>query len=102
MTYRQKLDETWKLTGKEKPFLEWLIDESQRNHKKSVQMSGDLGQAFSRIGELEAKSKVISGVIDCGDVLHEMRVEMNADKFCPICGKTLQDQQLEHGTRNDK
>lgn len=29
-------------------------------------------------------------VKDCGDQIHEMRVEFNNDKFCPICGKKLQ------------
>ncbi len=69
MEYRYKLVETWKLTGEEKPFLEWLIDESERNHKKQVQMSGDLGEAFSRIGELESKLKSMVSSFNVSEIL---------------------------------
>ncbi len=56
MTYKEKLINTHKLNSG-LTFEEWLIADSERNHKKMILMAGDLGQAFSRIGELESKLK---------------------------------------------
>lgn len=51
--YRYKLHAIWELSQSTKPFLDWLIDESELNHKRSVRMAGDLGEALSKIGDLE-------------------------------------------------
>ena len=57
MNYRGKLIKIWQLAGEPTLFIDWLIEESERNHKKSVQMAGDLGEAFGKISELESKLK---------------------------------------------
>lgn len=53
--YRYKLHEMWKLPEDQKPFLEWIIDEVERNHKKQKQMAKDIARLLSDISELKSK-----------------------------------------------
>lgn len=53
--YRYKLHEMWKLSEDQKPFLEWIIDEVERNHKKQKQMAKDIARLLSDISELKSK-----------------------------------------------
>lgn len=43
-------------------FEDYLVDRSFEEHKKSIQMSGDIGQALSKIGELERKVCALKGI----------------------------------------
>ena len=55
--YEDKLVDIWIRTKTALSFKDWLVIDSERNHKKSVQMSGDLGESLGKIAELEAKNK---------------------------------------------
>ena len=44
--------EEYKIEG-DAPFDEWMILHAETEHKRSVQMAGDLGAALSKIGDLE-------------------------------------------------
>jgi len=58
MNYKDKLIKKWMLDSPlTQEFNDWIIDEAERNHHKAVQMSGDLGEALSKIGDLEARLK---------------------------------------------
>ena len=96
MEYEDKLEIAWAASETEKSFDEWMIDESERNHKKSVQMAGDLGEAFARIGELESKVKrldtdaLIADAMVCGCIKSDSwYAEIHHGQKCQDCKKII-------------
>ena len=56
MTHEARLWETWLKLETKKTFQSWLIEESER-------MSGDLGKAYAKIGELQGQNNIMKAKI---------------------------------------
>ena len=78
MTHKEKLIDAHKLNSDGLNFEEWLILESERNHNKQVLMAGDLGQAFSRIGDLE---KLVKNNVDLANVRLSLPNDEEIDSY---------------------
>lgn len=72
-----------------------FLKEAYRAVPKNVSLDGNiLLEVHDNIGNMLDKyalDKSNSNIeSDCAEWIHEERVKMNDDTFCPICGKKLQ------------
>lgn len=64
MTHEAKLKLSWNHFHEGLTFEEFLVKESERELKKAIQMSGDLGEAYGKIAELQSKIKELNKALE--------------------------------------
>lgn len=64
MTHEQSLRYLHKEYHNGLTFEEFLIEEHERNHKKAVLKSGDIGEAFGTIAELQGQIKELNKALE--------------------------------------
>lgn len=77
MKHKDKLREAYNHSHDDLLFEDWLVRESEYNHKSSKLMAGDLGKAFSDIGTLQAENKELKKSVERITKLYEQERDCN-------------------------